>query len=104
MRVPRVRFTIARTMVVVAVIAVLLGAVAMLRRRAYLRKLADYHAEAARHIRFDHGSIIRPDGAYVHIAVAPPRLADYHEDLAGKYERAARYPWLPVEPDPPEPK
>jgi hypothetical protein len=23
--------------------------------------------------------------------------------LARKYERAARYPWLPVEPDPPEP-
>jgi len=24
--------------------------------------------------------------------------------LAGKYERAARYPWLPVAPDPPEPE
>ncbi len=31
----------------------------------------------------------------------------YHEredELARKYERAARYPWLPVEPDPPEPQ
>jgi hypothetical protein len=27
----------------------------------------------------------------------------YHAALARKYERAARYPWLPVEPDPPQP-
>jgi hypothetical protein len=32
------------------------------------------------------------------------RLADYHAKLRKKYERAARYPWLPVEPDPPEPQ
>jgi hypothetical protein len=30
--------------------------------------------------------------------------ADHHASLAGKYERAARYPWLLVEPDPPEPE
>jgi hypothetical protein len=30
--------------------------------------------------------------------------ADYHASLARKYEHAARYPWLPVEPDPPEPE
>jgi hypothetical protein len=28
----------------------------------------------------------------------------YHEAMARKYDRAARYPWLPVEPDPPEPE
>ena len=27
----------------------------------------------------------------------------HHYDLIKKYKRAARYPWLPVEPDPPEP-
>jgi hypothetical protein len=31
------------------------------------------------------------------------RLADYHEALARKYDRAARRPWWPVAPDPPEP-
>jgi hypothetical protein len=30
--------------------------------------------------------------------------ADYQAALKTKYERAARYPWLPVEPDPPEPE
>jgi hypothetical protein len=26
----------------------------------------------------------------------------HYENLKAKYERAARYPWLPVEPDPPD--
>jgi hypothetical protein len=32
------------------------------------------------------------------------RQANYHASLAQKYLDAARYPWLPVEPDPPEPR
>ena len=28
----------------------------------------------------------------------------YHMDLRYKYQRAARYPWLPVASDPPEPE
>jgi hypothetical protein len=31
------------------------------------------------------------------------RRGDYHAALQTKYERAARYPWLAVEPDRPEP-
>jgi type II secretory pathway component PulK len=31
------------------------------------------------------------------------RLASYHAALLQKYERAASYPWLTVEPDPPRP-
>lgn len=31
------------------------------------------------------------------------KLLRYHERLGEKYEDAARHPWLPVEPDPPEP-
>jgi hypothetical protein len=30
--------------------------------------------------------------------------ARYHAQMRDKYEYAARYPWLPVAPDPPEPK
>jgi hypothetical protein len=33
-----------------------------------------------------------------------PRDPELYRALAAKYERAARYPWLPVAPDPPEPK
>lgn len=32
------------------------------------------------------------------------RLAEYHDGLAAKYDRARWRPWLPVEPDPPAPK
>ena len=32
------------------------------------------------------------------------RRIAYHESMRRKYEYAARDPWLPVEPDPPEPK
>jgi hypothetical protein len=31
-------------------------------------------------------------------------LRSYYRDMIEKYERAARYPWLPVAPDPPEPE
>jgi hypothetical protein len=31
-------------------------------------------------------------------------LTAYHRKMLAKYEWAARYPWLPVWPDPPEPK
>jgi hypothetical protein len=33
----------------------------------------------------------------------PLSTADYHAAMARKYERAAPFPWLTVEPDPPEP-
>jgi hypothetical protein len=32
------------------------------------------------------------------------RLVAYWKPILAKYERAARYPWLPVEPDPPRPE
>jgi hypothetical protein len=103
MRIPPVRITIARMMAAVAIIALLLGAVAILRHRAHFQRLADFHAQAARQIRPDRGGIFGPDGAFTHLALGDPKLADYHQDMAGKYERAARKPGLPVAPDPPAP-
>ncbi len=37
-------------------------------------------------------------------AIRMQRRATYHLGLYIKYREAARFPWLPVEPDPPEPK
>jgi hypothetical protein len=40
------------------------------------------------------------------IGAEPERFkiqADHHEYMARKYERAAQYPWLSVDADPPEP-
>jgi hypothetical protein len=39
-----------------------------------------------------------------HDAAGWRREASRHADLKAKYERAARYPWLPVPADPPEPR
>lgn len=50
----------------------------------------DNEPDFAEHERFTAGQIAR-------------RVA-YHAAMARKYRRAARYPWLPVEPDPPEPE
>jgi len=49
------------------------------------------------------------DGARMKFFAGPPpencrKLVPYYQSLRRKYERAARYPWLPVEPDPPEPE
>lgn len=33
-----------------------------------------------------------------------PDWARWPREMAKKYRQAARYPWLPVAPDPPEPK
>jgi hypothetical protein len=36
--------------------------------------------------------------------VAPwHRKIEYHATMARKYPRVVRFPWLPIEPDPPEP-
>ena len=42
-------------------------------------------------------------GTPVSPEVARERIA-YWELILSKYERLARYPWLPIEPDPPEPE
>ena len=39
-----------------------------------------------------------------HVADRYWELYDYHGRLEEKYATAASRPWLPVEPDPPEPK
>jgi hypothetical protein len=41
---------------------------------------------------------------YRAIASAATKAARYHAALVAKYRRAARFPWLPVDPDPPEPE
>ena len=45
------------------------------------------------------------NGVDLHGAEARERtLAGYHDAMADKYRRGARYPWLPVEPELPEPE
>ena len=94
------RFRLRTLLVAVAVVAVVLGFVCWKRemeRRAYVyQRRAFYH-------------LVRGfDGVrdWIRARRSPEvhRRVVYHDALAKKWHRAWRYPWLPVEPDPPEPE
>lgn len=101
MRMPR--FRIRMMMVLIAIAALLLTGLA---RRSMFQGIAEYHrvhagveasaSEIVSIVMLEHA-----DGAIEFDSWPRHR---WHKDLQKKYERAARYPWLPVEPDPPEPK
>ena len=64
--------------------------------------------EAARHAESNDGvelGILRPAVEWERqSATRFAQAIAYHAAMARKYRHAARYPWLPVEPDPPEPR
>jgi hypothetical protein len=108
--------TMRRWMIAVAGVAVLIGAAMEMNGRSRrFARLAAHHSRGA----MEHFSVLMGFGG------GPPPSPDdlppgargpvrelrreqdlhlYHLALSRKYERAARYPWLPVAPDPPEPK
>ena len=125
MRLPRM--TTRRWMIAVAVVAIL--CVLDQRRRSFATRAA-YHESrmvARMFYRFRKylGREIRsPDvkaelhyrwhpnlGKYVYFNRAGEVMTDdqvratlWHEEMAEKYRKAARFPWFPVVPDPPQPK
>ena len=108
MRLPRM--TTRRWMVVVAVVGTSVGAAMLAIRSRTYAALAALHTKSELECRrvveafkgrgFD-GEIWSDAIAY---ARRCRRLVPYHAALRHKYEHAARTPWLPVEPDPPEPQ
>ena len=115
MRAPRVRFTGRGLMVAVAVVGLAAGAEVMRRRGADFRRRASSYSELAADLHEVAASEAQSalSGVYVSRtadgAIIPATRdlltgrAGHYAALARKYERAARYPWLHVEPDPPEP-
>ena len=112
---PRFRFTLLRMMIAVAIAGTLFGFTAIgIRRSAFLRRadahrkaaveqesLAEYLAIGRHYERNDAGTglVLSPDSSGL-----AKTLRKYHDRLQAKYARAARYPWLAIAPDPPEPK
>ncbi len=93
---PIPRMTTRRWMIVVAVVALIAGmAVAIQRRVTFYERLSNHH------FRVFHETY--PYSSHARDTLKRLRLARYHLDLWDKYRRAARYPWLPVSPDPPLP-
>jgi hypothetical protein len=80
-------------MIAVAVFGMITGLVIERERRR-----TRFIQMAARHYRAY--AQFMPNGPQ--IEDEPPRVA-YHHSMGIKYEQAARHPWLPVWPDPPDP-
>jgi hypothetical protein len=80
----------------VAVVGVFLTAArsVYLQRQLAHRQRAAYHEKIERLVTDTPAAQVRANAA----------IRDRHARLKEKYWRAARYPWLPVEPDPPEPE
>ena len=106
MRVPRVRFTVRRLMVAVALLSLLLGLVA---QRERLLRLSSYHAEQSHLTMIVQQSNLpaaadavgaQQPGAYL----SPTPRSQWHTRMFMKYQASASRPWLPVEPDPPPPE
>ena len=93
MRLPSVRFTVRRMMVAVAFFGlVLASAIEAQRRREGFLRIADFHERQSPY----------SYPGYYPVPIRP--MSEWHEQMGRKYHRAASRPWLPVEPDPPEPK
>ena len=121
MRSPRVRFTVRRLMVATAIVAVIFRGIQLRRRSVDYAANARYYEmreDSAKALhrytamlfpgrpvesirRFEFGLVgitTERDGAHL------VKIEEYYGRKAALYRRAARYPWLPVAPDPPEPK
>ena len=101
MRVPRVRFTVRRMMVAVAVVALVLGGV--LRALDLARRSAEYRRKATEAEKHEK-RLVSYSKRYPERAKRLRALSGDWASVKEKYHRAARYPWLPVAPDPPEPE
>ena len=115
MPLPRVRFTMRRMMIAVAIAGLISGGAAIGRRWQSLRARAVYHATEEWRMR----TLVR--GGFLHETDAAGRrkrrevndgadrerareLVLYHALMNDRYQRAARRPWLSVPTDPPEPE
>jgi hypothetical protein len=91
------RFRLRTMMILVAFAAMLLAIVINLqRRKARFQELFSYHSVMAGPPRRQSFSPF-PE-------VFVTAKGRWHHDLAMKYAEASERPWLPVEPDPPEPE
>ena len=123
--IPRLRFTVRRLMLAVASVAIAFGgwgawvryrAIATLsegyqRRATYFSAFASYSNSEA----FEYDSVAAekkktpdpyPNSSLEQLARSGTferKVGDNYRAMAKKYQHAARYPWLSVDPDPPPP-
>jgi hypothetical protein len=123
MRIPRVRFTIRGMMIAVAVVAVAVWCERTCRQWGVYQSRFEFYSAAehfyrprplpprdSRYTQCCGGGGLLPSGEgmcqlrLTHSVAEDMRFADYLAVLKSKYGKAMSCPWLPVEPDPPEPE
>jgi hypothetical protein len=105
MRLPRM--TTRRWIVIVLISASLLASFVGIGR--FLRLASEFRLRARFHALQESviagGELFKgPGGMYAYQLPRRPDQVDYHSKMRQKYERAAARPWLPIEPDAPEPE
>jgi hypothetical protein len=109
------RFRLRALMAAVAVVGVAMGGERMRSRRVFFLQRAKFYAgwewRTKRSLEVATGTFKGPINLCGQqwanlLEKAPhyPRKIDYYTRMRVKYERAARYPWLRIPPDPPEPE
>ena len=101
MRFSRFRFTTRQMMACVAVVGLVTSLEANRRRSQYVSLAESHHSMEHPAICGLTLDLLRDETS--EFSQLWKRQRDYHARMADKYERAARYPLLPVVPDPPEP-
>jgi hypothetical protein len=98
MRLPRLRFTIRRMLMLVAVIGMVAAPLTIReRRRLRFEALSEVHLAKMIQLNGNRPLFIRKLDDLSPLQV-------YHARLSAKYHRAASRPMVSVEPDPPEPR
>jgi hypothetical protein len=100
MRLPRM--TMRRWMIVVVIVGTMLGPLVYLGQRSRrFDQISRVHVRAMSAGATEAAILKRRGDPRSKLAFA---RADYHQAMWLKYFNASRNPWLPVEPDPPEPE
>jgi hypothetical protein len=93
-------------MIGVAVVALVVAGEATRRRWVSLALTYRKKVQVCEHAAYiaTHSSAVEADHGNYPEKRRLKRIADHYLGLATKYERAARFPWVPIGPDPPEPR
>src|SRR4051794_9687789 len=100
MRIPRVRFTVRMMLAAVALIGSGCWGIRMVMATTFYLNEVHHHEFGEQLYRGEVSTRCSPDGT----ESDKLRKAERHARLKHKYERAARAPWLSVEPDLPDPE
>jgi hypothetical protein len=101
MKFPRMQFTVRRMMAVVGVMAVVFGV--WVRREHFLEQARHYADASGTPCSEPPEAGTEAFQEWIGEQERQRRRVEHFDRLRLKYERAARYPWLPVAPDPPPP-